>query len=318
MLKELRMSVVICTRNRAVSLARALTSLCDLACLPSTSWEVLVVNNGSDDETSEVIKRFDTRLPIREESEEIPGLSHARNRAITSVTGDYIIWTDDDVKVDRNWLIAYAEAFARWPDAAVFGGKILPVLEEPVPAWFGDNLDTLAGLLAFRDFGNAPLPLSIADERIPFGANYAVRTAEQREFLYNPALGVGPGQSRLGEETTVLLSILKTGKSGRWVPGSVVYHQIPRSRLTLDYVSAYYRAVGETDAYLGPGPAGPMWAGAPRWLWRRVVTRMTRYYSARLLLQPSAVWLRHFTQVSADLGALHFWRSDARHEANHQ
>ena len=284
-----------------------------------------MVNNGSNDETPEVIRRFDARLPIRQVSEEIPGLSHARNRAITAVTGDYIVWTDDDVKVDRNWLIAYADAFACWPDAAVFGGKILPVLEEPVPSWFRDNLDTLGGLLAFRDFGNAPLPLSIADERIPFGANYAVRTAEQRAFFYNPALGVGPGQSRLGEETTVLLSILKAGNSGRWVPGSVVYHQIPLSRLTLDYVSSYYRAVGETDAYLGLGASGPMWAGAPRWLWRRVVTRMVRYYSARLL-QPPAVWLRHYTQLSADLGALHFWRSnalgtvtaEARQAANHQ
>ena len=67
------------------------------------------------------------RLPARTQGfESRPGLSHARNRAIAEATGDYILWTDDDVTVCRDWLVAYADAFRKWPDAVGFGGPSGP------------------------------------------------------------------------------------------------------------------------------------------------------------------------------------------------
>ena len=116
-----------------------------------------------------VIKAFADRLPIRREFEPERGLSHARNRAVDAAKGDYIVWTDDDVVVAPGWLAAYIEAFRRWPEAAVFGGPIIPRYAPPVPKWLIGGEVLLHEVLSFRDFGDADLPLSIPDKRLPFG-----------------------------------------------------------------------------------------------------------------------------------------------------
>src|SRR5438067_2246813 len=128
-------TVAICTFNRAESLRRTLESLGAMQVPDDIDWEVLVVNNKSTDHTDAVIADFAERLPIRREYEERPGQSNARNRAIGTAKGDYIIWTDDDVVVDRGWLAAYADAFRSRPEAAVFGGPIRPRYETPAVKW---------------------------------------------------------------------------------------------------------------------------------------------------------------------------------------
>ena len=252
----MRITVVICTRNRAESLARTLKSFVDMA-PPTCSWDMLVVDNGSSDDTGKVIASFADRLPIRGHVEPKAGLSNARNCAVAVAQGDYMAWTDDDVLVDRQWLIAYQEAFARWPDAALFAGRIQPVLEEPCVPWFRDNLALVGGALALRDFGDEPLPLQVAGY-LPWGANFAVRTREQRQFLYDPELGVAPGRRRLGEETAVFNAMLQAGCKGYWVPDSRVRHLIGKDRQTIRYLRNYYAAVGETTGTRG-GKALSRW-----------------------------------------------------------
>jgi glycosyltransferase involved in cell wall biosynthesis len=106
-------SIAICTLNRAPSLARTLESLVAMYPINEVEWEVVVVNNGCTDGTDEVIDSFATRLPIRRLLEPHGGLSRARNRAVDLITSSYIIWTDDDVVVDRRWLMSYVAAFRR-------------------------------------------------------------------------------------------------------------------------------------------------------------------------------------------------------------
>jgi glycosyltransferase involved in cell wall biosynthesis len=91
-------------------------------------WEILVVNNNCNDNTDEVIASFANRLPVQRVFEATPGHSHARNRAVTEAAGDLIVWTDDDVLVDPNWLTGYAEA--------------LP----PTPKWLSSEVRSRRGL----------------------------------------------------------------------------------------------------------------------------------------------------------------------------
>lgn len=243
-------SVVVCTRNRATQLSEALESFTKLNIPEATTWEVLVVDNGSSDSTVDVIRSFERVLPIRRVFQPQPGLSNARNSAIEVAQGKYIIWTDDDVHVDPNWLAAFLEAFKRWPDAVVFGGKITPCLLPPTPVWFFDAFEYLKKRLAARDFGPDPIPLSIANDRIPYGACFAIRAAEQRQYRYDPNLGRAPGRNRGGEETELIASILKARYSGWWVPGAQVKHIIPASRQTVEHVAQLYEGIGEDWAYL--------------------------------------------------------------------
>jgi glycosyltransferase involved in cell wall biosynthesis len=226
-----------------------LTSVERLLVPETMRWEMVIVDNGSTDDTPAVVEKFKESLPIKRVFEPNPGLSNARNAGVAAAQGDYILWTDDDVEVEPGWLNAYVTAFERFPDAAVFGGRIIPRLEPPTPAWFEANLEMLSGILAVRNLGEEYLPLSRTGDRIPFGANYAIRSREQKKFLYDPRLGVAPGRRLLGEEVAVMEDILASGSSSYWVPDSKVFHIISPARQTEEYVRDYYVGGGQTVAF---------------------------------------------------------------------
>lgn len=305
-------TVAICTRNRAASLSRTLRSLSEIPKPAGLDWELIVVDNGSTDATASTCEEFAKILPLRRVFEQRPGLSNARNAAVAAARGHYVVWTDDDVVVGRNWLFAYVEAFRTWPDAAVFGGRITPVFEGSPPPWFRDNQESLASALAARDFGDEPLPLSVADDRLPFGANYAIRAAEQRRFLYDPNLGAAPGRSRLGEETKAIEAILRSGGAGRWVPMAQVEHCIGVERQTIQYVKQYYMGHGRTAA-LEEGRSDDIFLfGVPRWLWLSAVRGYVRYVIARLA-SPASVWVENLKSYGYARGMLDYWLNSKRH-----
>jgi len=249
---RIAITVVICTRDRAAQLRNVLESAAQMDAPKGLRWELLLIDNGSSDDTAEVALSFQPRLPIRVVREDAAGLSHARNRGVVEARGDYICWTDDDVIIDRGWLAAYAAAFTRHPEAAVFGGEIIPVLESPTPRWFARFAAQwpLTTVLAQRKHGNEPIPLSFENALVPWGANFAVRAAEQRAVAYDPGLGVSPLQRRVGEEAEAVFQIMKRGATGWWVPEARVRHIIPVARQTWRYVYEYFQSYGETVAYM--------------------------------------------------------------------
>lgn len=250
--EDVDISMIICTRNRASQLASVLDSACRLIIPPGLNWEFIVVDNGSSDGTGNIVSKYTDRLPIRCVREVNPGLSNARNCGVKEAQGKYICWTDDDVIIDPSWISAYAEAFKRHPEAAIFGGNIFPVLEKPTPDWFEKARyeAPLTSLMAYRNISEYIIPFNFAKGRIPWGANFAIRTLEQKRFQYNPELGVSPAHKRVGEETDVIYRIFKEGATGWWVPGSIVNHIIPVKRQTLRYLYDYSFLAGETFSYL--------------------------------------------------------------------
>lgn len=187
---------------------------------------------------------------MRKEEELETGLSNARNRWLTSARGKYIAWTDDDVIINPHWLGAYWKAIQSHPEAAVFFGKIVPMLEEPSAEWFRRNLHLLGDLVAARDFGPKELPLSLAEYRAPFGASFLVRAVEQLQFPYDVNLGAGAQTGALGEESSVIRSIVEAGGRGYWVPEAIVHHVISVNRQTLEYIKYYYHTQGVMRLYL--------------------------------------------------------------------
>ncbi len=325
-------TVAICTYNRAESLRRTLHSLAAMRVPGGLAWELLVVNNNGTDHTDRVIDEYRDRLPIRHEFELQPGLSNARNRAVDLSNGNYIVWTDDDVVVDPGWLQEYADAFRRWPDAAVFGGRITPRYEAPVAQWVKECEAVLGGPFAIRNLGEDTLPLSVEENRLPFGANFAIRTVEQRKFRYNPDLGVSPNRRRMDEETDSIVRILELGAIGYWLPDAAVQHWIGRERQSIRYMRDWCEAWGETQAFRAvtatvPPPhfinscqwmglrsfrvgaaatTEPLWIGVPRGLWPRIIYRWLRYCYHRLISPPS-VWVTRLQRFSCTRGAFRYW-----------
>ncbi len=309
-------SVVVCTRNRAASLATMLGSMAAMEVPAGLAWELIVVDNGSSDDTPAVIAGHADRLPIRGAAEPRAGLSNARNRGVAEARGSYICWTDDDVRVDRRWLAAYADAFRAEPGAVYFGGRVIPVFEGEQPDWFRDNAAILGTLAAERDLGPERRPFRRESNESPYGANFAVRAAEQKACLYNPRLGVSPDFRRLGEETAVMRKLRADGATGVWVPEAKVLHHIPRSRQTLDYVLTYQRSVGETwvaladlgePAFMGQpfDRGGRQLGAAPLWLWRKALSAWVRYRLSRPF-RPSTAWLPLLMEYGYYRGAIDY------------
>lgn len=270
-------TAIICTRNRAASLERTLNSIVAAARHVSAPWEMLVVDNGSTDDTQQTIEKFKGALPIRSVIQPEPGLSNARNAGVAAALGKYIIWTDDDVLVDEKWLAAYLEAFEANPGAVVFGGTAVPVYQEPKRNWFVKAEPQIVSLLAIR---NSPEWSEITSKRIPYGLNYAIRAAEHKKRLYDPELGVAPGRRRGGEETTLIRALLAEGATGAWAWDAKVYHLIPAQRQTLRYIYEFYRAHGQ-DFPTGGLHFKP---ASPAWLAFLLPANLVRH-SAKLLLR---------------------------------
>ena len=289
-------SVIICTYNRIELLRRTIASATKMN-LPDVTWELLVVDNGGGDEVQRMVDEFAAQLPLRVVNEPRAGLSRARNCGIRNARSDYIVWTDDDVILDRNWLKAYADAFKRHPDAVLFGGKIIPVLEQPASPWFERNLDLFPELLSYRDFGPDEQPLSLRG--LPYGANYAMRAAEQRRFPYNVNLGAGSGT--VGEETRVMQRMLESGMTGYWLPDFVVQHMMSPNRQTIKYVIDRYKAQGATEVYFAREDHRPPTSVAK--LWARFAVRYILYATVRPL-NLERLWISRLKGYAFWKGAL--------------
>jgi glycosyltransferase involved in cell wall biosynthesis len=297
----MRVTIAICTWNRADLLGQTLEQMTRLRVPLDVELEVLVVNNNSTDSTDEVIESFSLRLPVRRVFEPKPGLSAARNHATRVAKGEYIIWTDDDVLVDEGWLQAYHEAFLRWPDAAIFGGPVEPLFGAPPPDWLVGTLDRFAMSFALRDVDPEPMP--IAASKTPFGANVAFRTRSVADFPFDPALGVSAarGQSSIGgEETVVILGMLAAGFKGWWVPRARVRHYIPPDRMT----TAYFRRKSISwGRYVSRKRIAEGRRIAARSLLRRAVRAELRYRFHRRLSEPER-WTRDLLESGQCWGEL--------------
>jgi hypothetical protein len=137
---------------------------------------------------------------------------------------------------------------------------------------------------AMRNFGDAPVPLT--NERVPFGVNYSIRMAEQVRYLYDPCLGLRPGSTMRGDETSVIRRMLANGIEGWWVPGAKVKHFIPSERQTTRYIREWYVGHGQVLARDRGSAPEAMLLGRPRWLWRKVITAELAYRYHRIFSEP--------------------------------
>lgn len=288
----MRFTVAVCTWNRAALLPAVLERLARVRYAPG-DWEVVVVNNNSTDDTERVLDTFKGRLPLRRAFEPKQGNSHARNTAVREARGDYVVWTDDDVLVEADWLAAYARAVERHPSAALFGGPVRPRFEGTPPAWLSDAWQEIGPAFAARDLGDEPFELDIEGE-LPYGANYVVRAREQRRFPYDPSLGRVLDGGTLGDETAVIRAVLASGGKGRWVPDARVEHWIPKERQTIGYLRSYYALQGRT--FLKRDGAGKF-LGRPLLLRGRILWAESAYALARLSGDPRR-WLKPLVKAS--------------------
>ncbi len=306
----MKITVAVCTWNRAKLLDKTLAEMQKLAIPHGVEWELIVVNNNCTDDTDQVLARNREVLPLRRVLEERQGQCHARNAAIDHARGDYVIWTDDDVLVDAHWLEEYCRAFLKWPEAAYFGGKIRPWFESNPPAWIVTNLRILQGMLVVREFDE---DAGVLNDKLPFGANMAFRRDVFSFERFDPRIGLCGDDHVRGDETAFFHKLRQRGLTGIWVPTAEVRHFVGRERATVRFLWKYHVGMGRTEVRLSANPSdGAALGGAPRWLYRTLWVSGSRALMSRALAKKS--WVRDYAEFATQYGKWLEFRDQRRSE----
>jgi O-antigen biosynthesis protein len=245
-------SVVVCTRDRALKLESCLRHL-DRQDYPA--FEVVVVDNApTSDAVRVLIEAQQGSIKYRYAVEPRGGLSWARNAGIAAASGEIVAFLDDDEEPDPYWLAGLAMGFARGDDIGCVTGIIVPArLDTQVEWWF----EAAGGHSKGRGFTSAIFsrhgPQSPLFPLPPFGAggNMAFRReALARIGGFDVALGTGT-PARAAEDTLALTLALLAGYRIAYEPAALMrhyhYHDIDSlARQMRGYgvgLTAYYAAL---------------------------------------------------------------------------
>ncbi len=140
----LGISVVVCCFNSAAKIAPTLAHLLNQKDIQSSSWELIIVDNGSTDNTSEkaalIWQSFEGSKPMfKVVHESNPGLSFARKRGIDESNFDFVLFCDDDNWLEENYLSISLSIMQSSPYIGVLGGTGYPVFEDKEPPYFWSN-----------------------------------------------------------------------------------------------------------------------------------------------------------------------------------
>jgi GT2 family glycosyltransferase len=249
----MRISVIIATYNRAALLDDCLTHLARQRF--DAGDELIVVDNGSTDETPAVIARHRRRFGVAllHLNEARPGKSHALAKALAAASGDVLAFTDDDVNVEDDWIDAIRTAM-RDANVALVGGPVAPRWEHPRPRWLKlepHGYGRLAAPLAIMDYGPDTVELGA---RALLGANMAARREIfERVGGFAPNLGKMRGTLLSGEDHEFCRRVQAAGFRAYYCPAARVRHWVPASRMRLRYFLEWFFWSGITNAALDEG-----------------------------------------------------------------
>jgi glycosyltransferase involved in cell wall biosynthesis len=263
-------TVILCTYNRCQSLAIALESVTASQLPDSISWEVLVVDNNSKDDTRKVVEELAGKYPSRFRYlfEPQQGKSYALNAGIREARGNILAFMDDDVIVDLKWLQNLTGIFQErgWAGA---GGRILPERAFTPPAWLSLEGKYALAPLALFDLGPQTGELLEA----PIGTNMAFRKEVfEKVGGFRTDLGPLPGSEARSEDMEFGYRVLSAGLRLWYEPSAIVHHSLPAHRLQKEYFLAWWHDKAQADLRAFGLPEGTQLqiAGVPLSAFRRL------------------------------------------------
>jgi glycosyltransferase involved in cell wall biosynthesis len=295
-------SVIVCTYNRADSLSLTLDALRAQVFPTPVDWEVLVVDNNSRDHTPAVVAQCQREWPrLRYVHEPRQGLSHARNLGIAHASGDILLFTDDDVIPENNWVHATVTGLQKH-DADACGGPIAPIWEAPPPHWLTPRFH---GFLAIKSGPAEDFEIKSADD-LPFGANMALRRGVfGATGVFDISRGrVGQVLSS-GEDGELFTRVLAARFKVVFLADARVHHRIEAHRATRRYLRRW-RYETSRNLALTYSFQGARLLGIPRFMFRQLLRAVWRAAVAGLTCNPDEAFNRqlivaHFIGLSSGL-----------------
>lgn len=238
-------TIAICSYNRREYLADTLNDVNQFQAKPGDA-EVVVVNNNSTDDTAAMLEEFEwtSPLPLRTFVETNQGLSHARNRAIAEAKGRFVLFLDDDIYANPDFLNLWLANLQRHPQITGAGGRITVHFDGgEKPRWFPPILLSILG--HHLPYGKAQ---QYRGRAYPLGGHMLIeKNWLLKHGAFNPSLGRNGKVLGGGEEKDVFTKMKSDNVEMWFFPDCVLKHRIGTERLSRDYVMRQAFGMGAGD-----------------------------------------------------------------------
>ena len=247
---QVELSVIVCTRNRAKQLATLIQCLGSQTNIESLTWEIIIVDNNSSDNTKEVAYAFceGSNLKINYVFEEKIGLSNARNAGVLASKGSYLLFIDDDVLIPKEFLCGVLFGANEYKDHHIFGYRVLGDWgNKKQPFWLTlkKPFSLIQSFLPIHDLGKEVLQYPNRKAKNPIGACFLV-SKEVFEKLGPFRDDLGAGQSGVCEDTEFFWYAMINGFKILYWPYAALYHPVETDRLTINYLHKWYFNLGKS------------------------------------------------------------------------
>ena len=231
--QPVKFSILLATVNRADILEQTLESFSKLNELDQLCAEIIVVDNGSTDGTEDVIEHWESKLPLVSQFISTPGKNTCLNAALPKATGDYYIFTDDDVVADPMLLQSYREIVRKYPDELLFCGFIKPRFPKSTPDWIKDLSPKYSVIYSECSMSTPAGPT----RKAPLGPNMMVKADVFGTFQYDETIGPSGSNYAMGSETEFLNRVQKsTGCNYIYVPDAKVEHIVRDDQINMSWL----------------------------------------------------------------------------------
>lgn len=246
------LTVAICTYNGQDRLSKLLEELSYQSIPDNISWEILVIDNNSQDHTKQCVsdyqKKWIGKINLRYTFEPKQGLAFARQHAIEKAQGKLVGFLDDDNIPDQKWLESACEFVQKNPQAGAVGSHIIGEFED-TPIIY---LEKIGCFLSIIDRGKEPFIYEPKNRLLPPGAGLVVLRQAWLECVPKTLFLKGRiNGSMLASEDLEALSYIQRGGWEIWHnPNMVIKHQIPAYRLERQYLLSVVRGIGLARHYI--------------------------------------------------------------------
>ncbi|MBH8563850.1 glycosyltransferase family 2 protein [Nostoc sp. CENA67] len=246
MITGLDLTVAIPTYNGASRLPELLDKLRNQISTEHFAWEIIVVDNNSNDDTAKVVESYQDNwqcaYPLKYCFEEQQGAAYARKRAVQESEAKLIAFLDDDNYPQPNWVAAAYAFGQKYPQAGAYGSQIHARWEVEPP----ENFHRIAPFLAITERGNLPLLYKPSKKLLPPSAGLVVRRQAWLDSVPNKSILTGRVTDNMltSEDLEMLSYIQKSGWEIWYNPEMEIYHQIPKNRLKKEYLIPFFKGIG--------------------------------------------------------------------------
>jgi GT2 family glycosyltransferase len=302
------LSIIICTFNRAKALIKLLEELdWQFKDQPiAESCQILVIDNNSSDSTCQDIKNFQTKKisPVHIDYilETVQGSSSARNRGIKESQGELLVFLDDDINLDKDWLSEVLRIYAQEKKSFVAGASVKPLWASDLPSWLrlDPPFEIIGSCFPSHDFSDLPqkYPFKFGSRLIqnPISACFlATRDVFNRFGNFREDLGIHGSQKGACEDTEFFWRVLAGGQEIHYLPSITVIHPIPKERMSQKFILDWYKLLGKTLSYLISNKL------------THLKPNLTNPSLAKLLLKKTILQIFYYSSIPLNQTTISFW-----------